>query len=123
MYTTIIQSSKQLFKVLKVQTIVQSSKVLKFNRLPWCSHPHTDRPALGFFEVGLIKVKLPNGFASTLFLNIFEAVLDNFSLDLPGPLIIKQLNNVGVAFLDLIPILKELVPACLISELSTFCFS
>jgi len=116
MYTTIIQSSKQLFKVLKVQTIVQSSKVLKFNRLPWCSHPHTDRPALGFFEVGLIRVKLPN-FPITFFL---EAVLDNFSLDLSGPLIIKQLNNVGVAFLDLIPFLKELVAALLIALMRTF---
>ena len=117
MYTTIIQSSKQLFKVLKVQTIAQSSKVLKFNRLPWCSHPHTDRPGLGFFEVGLIKVELP---AILVFL---ETILDNFSLDLSGPLTIKQINNVGVAFLDLLPMLKELVATSLIALPKTRCLS
>ena len=116
MYTTIIQSSKQLFKVLKVQTIVQSSKVLKFNRLPWCSHPHTDRPCLGFFEVGLIKVELPS------FPLLLETVLYDFSLHLPRRLIIKQINNVGVALLDLLPILKELVATRLIAlPFTRFC--
>ena len=99
-------------QVLKIQTSIQGSKVLKLNRLPWCSHPHTVRPQLCLLEVGLIKVELPT------FPLLLETVLYDFSLHLPRRLIIKQISNVGVALLDLVPILEELGAAALVAPMA-----
>ena len=49
---------------------------------------------------------------------LLETVLYDFSLHLPRRLIIKQISNVGVALLDLVPILEELGAAALVAPMA-----